>query len=37
MTQVGFSRLDFDLYIQEDQKPPIMYGNLHIWIQIVDT
>lgn len=34
LTVVGYSRLDFDLYIQEGADPPNLYGNLHIWIRI---
>jgi len=34
MTETVFFRLDFDLYIQEDAKPPTLYGNLHLWIEV---
>ena len=32
----GYFRLDFDLYIQEQQLPPYKYGNLHFWFGVVD-
>lgn len=32
--ELGYFRLDFDLYIQEDAQPPLLYGNLHLWIQV---
>ena len=35
LTQAGYSRLDFDLYIQDGQEPPYHYGNLHIWIRVL--
>jgi len=35
LAQAGTFRLDFDLYIQETGKDPILYGNLHLWIQVV--
>jgi len=35
-TAAGNSRLNFDLYIQDDEKPPILYGNLHIWISVTE-
>ena len=34
MTETVYFRLDFDLYIQEDAKPPTLYGNLHLWIEV---
>lgn len=34
LTMAGYSRLDFDLYIQEGTEPPHLYGNLHIWIRV---
>jgi len=34
LTMAGYSRLDFDLYIQEGTEPPYLYGNLHIWIRV---
>ena len=30
----GTVRLDFDLYIQETGKPPVLYGNLHLWLYV---
>lgn len=32
--ELGYFRLDFDLYIQKDSQPPYLYGNLHLWIQV---
>lgn len=37
LTLSGYFRLDFDLYIQEDDLPPYLYGNLHIWIRVLDA
>ncbi len=34
MTEGGYFRLDFDLYIQEDAQPRYLYGNLHMWIAV---
>jgi hypothetical protein len=36
LTVTGHFRLDFDLYIQEEQQPPYKYANLHFWIGVVD-
>lgn len=33
---LGYFRLEFDLYIQEEDKPPYLYGNLHLWIVVYD-
>ena len=30
----GTVRLDFDLYIQEVGKAPVLYDNLHIWLYV---
>ena len=30
----GVVRLDFDLYIQEVGKAPVLYGNLHLWLNV---
>ncbi len=35
LTDAGFSRLDFDLYIQSGQEPPYLYGNLHLWVRVL--
>jgi uncharacterized membrane protein len=35
LSQAGFSRLDFDLYIQKGQEPPYLYGNLHLWVRVL--
>jgi uncharacterized membrane protein len=32
--ELGYFRLDFDLYIQEDAQPPYLYANLHLWIDV---
>jgi uncharacterized membrane protein len=37
MTETGYFRLDFDLYIQIDAQPPVLYGNLHLWIEVWPT
>jgi len=34
---LGYFRLDFDLYIQEEGKPPYLYGNLHLWFGVYDA
>lgn len=36
LTRQGYFRLDFDLYIQEGAKPPLLYGNLHLWIAVLE-
>lgn len=36
LTELGYYRLDFDLYIQEADEPPVLYGNLHLWIGVVE-
>ncbi len=35
LTQAGYFRLDFDLYIQDGDLPPFLYGNLHVWIRVL--
>jgi len=35
LTEAGFSRLDFDLYIQKGLEPPYLYGNLHLWVRVL--
>jgi uncharacterized membrane protein len=35
MTQAGYLRIDFDLYIGEDDSAPYLYGNLHLWVTVV--
>jgi len=35
LVESGHFRLDFDLYIQEEQLPPYKYGNLHFWFGVV--
>lgn len=35
LSQAGFSRLDFDLYIQKGEEPPYLYGNLHLWVRVL--
>ena len=37
MTYYGEYRIDFDLYIEEEGSPAYFYGNLHLWIQVVDS
>jgi hypothetical protein len=34
LTDSGYFRLDFDLYIQKSDQPPYLYGNLHLWVFI---
>jgi len=36
LNTTGYFRLDFDLYIQEEGKPPYLYGNLHLWFGVYD-
>lgn len=35
LTNAGFSRLDFDLYIQNGLEPPYLYANLHLWVRVL--
>lgn len=32
----GVFRFDFDLYIQETGQEPYLYGNLHVWLNVVE-
>ena len=34
ITELGYFRLDFDLYIQADARSSTLYGNLHLWIEV---
>ncbi len=35
LDQAGIFRLDFDLYIQQTGQDPILYGNLHLWVEVI--
>lgn len=37
LTMIGYFRVDFDLYIQDDENPPYLYGNLHLWFTVTET
>ena len=37
LTLPGYFRLDFDLFIQDGDRPPYLYGNLHIWIRVIEA
>lgn len=34
ITELGYFRLNFDLYIQEGGDLPYLYGNLHLWVSV---
>jgi uncharacterized membrane protein len=36
LDQPGVWRFDFDLYIQEEAQAPYLYGNLHVWLSVVE-
>jgi uncharacterized membrane protein len=36
LDQPGVWRFDFDLYIQEEGQERYLYGNLHLWLSVVE-
>jgi len=36
LDQPGVWRFDFDLYIQEEGQERYLYGNLHLWLDVVE-
>lgn len=36
LDQPGVWRFDFDLYIREEGQAPYLYGNLHVWLSVVE-
>lgn len=36
LDQTGIWRFDFDLYIQEEGQAQYLYGNLHVWLSVVE-
>lgn len=36
LDQTGVWRFDFDLYIREEGQAQYLYGNLHVWLSVVE-
>jgi len=36
LDQPGVWRFDFDLYIQEEGQERYLYGNLHLWLSVIE-
>ncbi len=35
LNETGDFRVDFDLYIQNEEEPQYLYGNLHLWFDVL--